>query len=149
MMIPTMRKLFGLCFSLSIALSAHAVLSAPLVLHCPVRYPDDKNLLKMRNNGWYAPSAGVAGSALNQTGALTGPAEQNAELRGSDLSNESGRQFNFYGTEADGEKWVFCNYDNGRLYLRLMYAIPVETKRCETNERRTRGRLVAASIRCD
>ena len=65
------------------------------------------------------------------------------------MAKGRGRRFNFYGTEEDGEKWVFCNYENGRLDLRLMRSVPVSTKRCETSESRARGRLVAASIRCE
>jgi hypothetical protein len=99
--------------------------------------------------GWYTPTAGAAGSRLNQAGALTGPPEQNAELRGTDLANRRGRRFNFYGTQEDGEKWVFCNYDSGVSDLRLMRELAVSTKRCETQEKWARKHLVAATIRCE
>jgi hypothetical protein len=148
-MTPTMPRPFGLFFSLVACFSMRAVVAAPLVLECPSRYPGERLLSDLRQQGWYAPATGAAGSWLNQAGALTGPAEQNGELRGSDLADGSGRRFNFYGTEEDGEKWVFCNYANGRNDLRLIRAIPVGTKRCEAREKHARGRLVAASIWCE
>lgn len=148
-MIPTMPRLFGLCFSSIAFFSTQAAVASPLVLHCPSQYPGVELMSGLRQQGWYAPTVGSAGSPLNQAGVLTGPAEQNGELRGGELANGSGRRFNFYGTEEDGEKWLFCNYENGRNDLRLMRAIPISIKRCETNERRARGRLVAASIRCE
>lgn len=149
MMTPTMLKPSGLFFSLIALFLTQAAAAAPLVLQCPLRYPDAQRLLEMRNKGWYAPTSDVAGALLNQAGALTGPAEANGELRGTDLRNESGRRFNFHGTDEDGEKWVFCNYENGSLDLRLMYAVPVSSRFCETREKRTGRRLVAASIRCE
>lgn len=150
MTIPIMPRLFGLCFSSIALFAAQAGAAAPLVLHCPSQYPDEKLIARLRQQGWYTPAPGAAGSPLNQVGALTGPAEQNGELRGSELTNGR-RRFNFYGTEEDGEKWVFCNYGDGPKDLRLMRAVPVSTKRCETSESQSRvpGRLVAASISCD
>lgn len=148
MMTPTMLKPSGLFFSLSALFLSQSAVAAPLVLQCPLRYPDKPQLLEMRNKGWYAPGAAKPGAPLNQAGALTGPAEANGELRGTDLPNGRGRRFNFHGTDEDGEKWVFCNYGNGSLDLRLMYAVPVSGKFCETSEKRTGQRLVTARIRC-
>ncbi|USX19571.1 hypothetical protein NHH82_27650 [Oxalobacteraceae bacterium OTU3REALA1] len=130
-------------------LLTQAAVAAQLVLQCLLRYPDEKQLLEMRNKGWYAPAATTPGAPLNQAGALTGPAEANGELRGTDRPNGRGRRFNFHGTDEDGEKWVFCNYKNGSLDLRLMYAVPVSSKFCETSEKRTGQRLDAAGIRCE
>ena len=42
-----------------------------------------------------------------------------------------------------------CNYENGSLDLRLMYAVPVSSKFCETREKWTGQRLDAADIRCE
>ena len=148
MMIPTMLKPSGLFFSLSVLFLTQAAVATPLVLHCPTRYPDKQQLLDMRDKGWYAPRPAASGAVLNQAGALTGPAEANGELRGTDLSNGRGRRFNFHGTDEDGEKWVFCSYENGSLDLRLMYPVPVSSKFCETSEKRIGQRLVTASIRC-
>ena len=149
MMTPTMPKPSGLFFSLIALYLTQAAVAAPLVLQCPLRYPDEQRLLEMRNKGWYAPVTDRAGLLLNQAGALTGLAEANGELRGNDLPNGRGRRFHFHGTDEDGEKWVFCNYDNGGSDLRLMYAVPVRMRFCETSEKRTGQRLAAASIRCD
>ena len=148
MKIPTMLRLFAWCFSLSSMFWMQATFSAPLNLPCPSQYPDDRQLSKMRGDGWYAPSSGVAGSALNQAGALTGTADQNGELRGSDLPSGKGRRFEFDGTADDGDKWVFCNYESGRADVRLMYPLPVQAKRCETDEKRLHERVLAAATRC-
>lgn len=149
MMTPIMPKPSGLFFNLIALLLTQAAVAAPVILQCPLRYPTEPQLLEMRNKGWYAPVAAAPGALLNQAGALTGPAVANGELRGNDLPNGRGRRFNFHGTDEDGEKWVFCNYESGRSDLRLMYAVPVSSRFCETGEKRTAGRLVAASIRCE
>jgi hypothetical protein len=44
---------------------------------------------------------------------------------------------------------VFCNYEGGKSDLRLMYAMPVSSRFCETSEKRIGRRLAAASIRCE
>lgn len=87
------------------------------------------------------------GLPLTEAGLLTGQPEDNGELRGGDLPNDTGRRFNFAGTSDDGEKWVYCDYGNGN-YLRLAYRLPVGIKRCETDEPMTHRRLASARIRC-
>lgn len=149
MMIPTMRIRFGWCFRA--AALAHFLLGSaiagPLKLHCPASYPAGQQLLDLRNQGWRAQAESERGLSLTEAGLLTGPPEDNGELRGSDLPRDIGRQFNFYGTSEDGEKWFYCSY--GKYGRRLTHPLPVEISRCETSEQMARGRLVAASIRCE
>jgi hypothetical protein len=149
MTIPTMRIHFGWC-SKAAALALFLLGSAtagPLKLQCPASYPAGQQLLDLRAKGWRAAAASERGLLLTEAGVLTGSPEDNGELRGSDLPRGSGRQFNFYGTSKDGEKWLYCRY--GSHGQRLTYPLAVKIRRCETSEQMARERLVVASIRCE
>ena len=99
--------------------------------------------------GWSAPFPGIAGAQLKQASVLIGPAEKHAELRGVQLPGGTGERFHFYGITDQLEKWAFCGYDTPAGYARLVYQIPVSGRGCETRVKRSRGRLIAASLRCD
>jgi hypothetical protein len=122
-------------------------MAEPLKLQCPVSYPAGQQLRDLRTQGWRAPDAIERRLALTEAGLLTGSPDEHGELRGSDLPRDTGRQFNFSGTGEDGEKWFYCSY--GKRSSRIAYPLPVETRGCETRESMARGRVVAASIRCD
>ena len=145
---PTMPIRSGLFFSaIVLALASIQATAAPLSLQCPASYPAERQLLDLRAKGWHAPAMSEQGLLLTEAGLLTGPPEDNGELRGGDLPNDTGRRFNFAGTSDDGEKWVYCDYGNGN-GLRLAYRLPVGIKRCETDEPMTHRRLASARIRC-
>jgi len=111
---PTMPIRSGLFFSaIVLALASIQATAAPLSLQCPASYPAERQLLDLRAKGWHAPAMSEQGLPLTEAGLLTGPPEDNGELRGGDLPNDTGRRFNFAGTSDDGEKWVYCDYGNG------------------------------------
>lgn len=138
---------FGSLFALSLAHCA--AIGAPLVLQCPVSYPDSEHLKKMLASGWRVSGAGTPDAPLGQAGALTGLPEDNAELRGSEFPNGTGSRFNFYGTQEDGDKWVFCSYAVKAGSVRLMHAVPTAAKRCEAHVKKSGERLLAATLRCE
>jgi hypothetical protein len=119
-----------------------------LSLTCPERYPDRQHVLTLNNAGWHAPAGHRAGSGLAEAGVLIGLATDIGELRGADLPSGSGRQFNFAGTDADGAKWFYCDYQSAS-GARLAYQLPITAKKCVTTEKIVRHQLVAASIRCE
>lgn len=146
---PTMPIRSGLFFSaIVLALASIQATGAPLSLQCPASYPAERQLLDLRAQGWHAPVMSKQGLPLIEAGLLTGQPEDNGELRGGDLPTDIGRRFNFAGTSDDGEKWVYCDYGNGK-HLRLAYRLPVGIKRCETVEPMTRRRLASARILCE
>lgn len=122
--------------------------AASLSLTCPDRYPDRQHVLALNSAGWHAPAGHHAGSALAEAGVLVGPVTETGELRGADLPSGAGRRFNFAGTDADGAKWFYCDYQSAD-GARLAYQLPAITKRCVTTEKIVRHQLVAASIRCE
>lgn len=145
-----MLRLSGSFGRLAPLLLVHsAVIGAPLVLQCPARYPEPEHLKKMLASGWRAPVDGTVNAPLDQAGALTGSTAENAELRGSEFPNGTGSRFDFLGTAEDGEKWVFCSYAAQLGRVRLFHAVPLAAKRCEAHVKKSRDRVVAATIRCD
>lgn len=148
-MSPTSSIISGLCSSvLLLALMAPAG-AAPLALECPAKYPDLVQMQALAVQGWRAPFPGTPNAPLEQMSVSVGPAELNGELRGVQLRGGAGERFRFDVFEEDLEKWVFCGYSVPSGNARLMYRIPVGGKACVTRLQRARGRLAAASIRCE
>jgi hypothetical protein len=125
-----------------------SAMAAPISLQCPKIYPGSQDALALQKNGWRVPPDNRPGSALSGAGILIGMATDNGELRGADLSNGTGREFNFAGTDYDGAKWFYCQYGT-RGGARLVYEIPVSVKQCKTVERLVHRRFVEAGLRCE
>lgn len=147
-MTQTSTKISGLCSSVFLALVAPAS-AVPLTLECPAKYPDLVQMQALAERGWTAPLPGTPNSPLVQVGVSVGPAERNGELIGAPLRNGAGDRFEYDVFEEDLEKWVFCEYRAPPMYARVMYRISTGGRACETRLKRARGRLVAASIRCE
>lgn len=122
--------------------------AGPLVLECPSRYPDLVQMHELAARGWLTPAPGIPNGPLEQVGVSVGPPERNGELRGAPLRGGTGERFQYDVVREDLEKWAFCEYGMPSGYARVMYRIPAGGTACETRLRRSRGRLVGASIRC-
>lgn len=144
-----MRILFGSCSSVVWLILLQPACAAPLALECPAKYPDLIQMQALREKGWSAPFPGRPGVPLEQMSVSLGPADENGELQGERLPGDTGERFHFHGLTDELEKWIFCGYSMPSGYARLMYRIPVSGQACVTRLKRARGRLVAASIRCE
>ena len=144
-----MQILFGSCSSAVLLILMQTAGAAPLTLECPVKYPDLIQMQALQAVGWSAPFPGRPGAPLDQMSVSLGPADENGELQGEPLLGAVGERFHFHGLTDELEKWVFCGYTMPSGYARLMYQIPVSGQACETHLKQRRGRLVAASIRCE
>lgn len=138
----------GLFCSAALLLSAATAAAEPLTLQCPAHYPDLIEMQSLQSTGWRAPFPGAPNAPLEEVGVSLGPADENGELQGEGLPG-GGRAFRFPGRASELEKWIFCGYSASKGYVRVMYQIPPDEQRCETHIKRARGRLVAASIRCE
>lgn len=139
----------GLFSSAFLLILVRATAAEPLALQCPGKYPDLIEMQSLQAQGWRALFPGAPKAPLEEVGVSLGPAAENGELQGEELPGGKGREFRFPGSALELEKWVFCGYDAPTGYARVMYQIPIDGQRCETRLKRSRGRLVAASIRCE
>lgn len=149
MMTRIMLKHFGWWSSLAgLAFVAQTAVAAPIQLQCPSQYPNEKQKSILRAAGWQPVSPGIRHGLLIEAGVLLGSPSDNGVLRGADLRNMAGREFHFYGSDQDQEKWVYCDYGMAP-GSRLAYSLAVQVTRCESKEITGRKRLVQAHFRCD
>lgn len=149
MTIRIMLKHFGWWSSLGgLVIAAQTAVAAPVQLQCPSQYPNEKQLSILRAAGWQPVSYDVQHGLLMEAGVLLGAPSDNGVLRGADLPNMAGREFHFFGSDRDQEKWVYCDYGiapGGR----LAYSLAVQITRCKSKEITVRRRLTQAHFRCD
>lgn len=148
-MTRTTTIISGLCSSVLLLALVAPACAARLALTCPAKYPDLVQMQGLAAQGWRAPFPGEPNAPLVQVGVSVGPAERNGGLVGTPLRDGTGYRFEYDVVREDLEKWVFCEYGMSSGYAWVVYPISTGGRVCETRLRRARGRLVAASIRCD